>query len=80
MSDSSKLGIGQHRSDGPALNSGQRTRVNPAAQVGQGSGGETHSQDHRVPAGRPDGDISTTTKSAGPVTRGERRGGADDRK
>jgi hypothetical protein len=44
-----KMGIGQHRignvGDG---NTGQREHRDPAAIVGQGSGGEEHSQD-RVP-------------------------------
>ncbi len=70
---SSKMGIGQHRSDGtPAINSGQRTRRDPAANVGPNlSGGEMQ---NTVPAGRPDGDISSTTGSAGPMSRGS--GGA----
>ena len=56
-----KQGIGQHRSDGqPAINSGHRTRRDPAAQVGQGSGGEEHSQDHRVPGSKADSMINTT--------------------
>ena len=53
MSENLK-GIGQHRGDGqPAINSGQRTRFDPDAKVGQGSGGEEHSQDHGVPGQRP---------------------------
>jgi hypothetical protein len=50
-----KHGIGQHRSDGqPGINSGQRTRRDPDAMVGQGSGGEEHSQAHGVPGSKAD--------------------------
>ena len=55
----------------------QRTRPIPEARVDQLSGGERNLD---VPASRPDADISTTSHSAGPLSRGERRGGADDRK
>ena len=68
---------GQHRSDGPAPNSGQRTRPDPAANTSNLSGGENNMA---VPPARRDSDISTTTKSAGPLSPGERRGGSDDRR
>ena len=55
------MGIGQDRGDGqPAINSGQRTRRDPDAQVGQGSGGEEHSQDHGVPGSVADSMINRT--------------------
>jgi hypothetical protein len=79
MSNENRSGIGQHRGDGQgALNSGQRQRRDPAAQVGNLSGGEMNNV--RVPASRRDADISSTTKSAGPLTKSERRGGSDDRR
>jgi hypothetical protein len=57
----SREGIGQHRGDGqPAINSGQRTRRDPGAVVGQGSGGEEHSQDHGVPGSVADSMIDMT--------------------
>jgi hypothetical protein len=60
----SRDGIGQHRGDGqPAINSGQRTRFDPDAKVGQGSGGEEHSQDHGVPGSKAD-NITNTTHGA----------------
>jgi hypothetical protein len=67
---------GQHRSDGPAINSGQRQRRDPNANVGQRGGGE---QQMDVPGAPRDAMINTTSKSAGPLSPGERSGGADDR-
>ena len=55
--------IGQHYipgGKGQAINSGQRTRIDPAANVGQGSGGEEHSQDHAVPGSKADSMTNTT--------------------
>ena len=71
--------IGQHTATpGPMPNSGQRQRpVDPRSDVGQLSGGE---HNMAVPASKRDGDIKTTTESAGPRGPSERRGGADDRK
>jgi len=69
-----KMGLGQHRGDGqPAINSGQRTRRDPAADVGQGSGGEEHSQDHGVPGSDADSLINRTHYDP-PRTAGEARG------
>jgi hypothetical protein len=70
---------GQHRATpGPQPNNGQRQRpVDPRADVGQLSGGENQMN---VNAPKRDSDISTTTKSGGPLGPSERRGGADDRK
>jgi hypothetical protein len=62
---------------GAAPNNGQRQRHDPDAYVGQGSGGEEHSQDHGVPGSQADSMIRTTHGSAGPLTKGERRGGDD---
>jgi hypothetical protein len=81
--DSKKGNDGQHRSSdmGSSVgsNNGQRTRdFDPRSRVGQPSGGEKNNG--AVPAGRRDGDIATTTESAGPRGPSERRGGADDRK
>ena len=58
----SRLGIGQHRVTNNAGGSetGQRTRSDPAAVVGQGSGGEEHSQDHGVPGSVADSMIDMT--------------------
>ncbi len=72
-----RMGIGQHRSDGPAPESGQRQRRDPAANVGQLSGGENNMS---VPASRRDSDIATTSHSGGPLSPGERRGGSDDQR
>ena len=56
-----KMGIGQHRSSpGMAGNSGQRERRDPAAVVGQGSGGEEHSQHRGVPGSKADSMVNTT--------------------
>ena len=55
--------IGQHYipgGRGQAPNSGQRERRDPAAVVGQGSGGEEHSQDHGVPGSKADSMTNTT--------------------
>jgi hypothetical protein len=58
---SSKLGIGQHRVGAVGGgNTGQRQSRDPAAVVGQGSGGEEHSQDHGVPGSRADSMIDMT--------------------
>jgi hypothetical protein len=60
-----KMGIGQHRSSpGMAGNTGQRERRDPAAVVGQGSGGEEHSQDHGVPGSKADSMTNTTHGAA----------------
>jgi hypothetical protein len=57
---SSKLGIGQHRVGAVGGgNTGQRQSRDPAAVVGQGSGGEEHSQDHNVPGSKADAMIRT---------------------
>jgi hypothetical protein len=56
-----KQGIGQHRSSpGMTGNTGQRERRDPAAVVGQGSGGEEHSQGHGVPGSKADSMTNTT--------------------
>jgi hypothetical protein len=56
-----KLGIGQHRVGAVGGgNTGQRQSRDPAAQVGQGSGGEEHSQDHGVPGSEADAMTNTT--------------------
>ena len=57
-----KMGIGQHRvtNNAGASNTGQRERRDPAAVVGQGSGGEEHSQDHGVPGSKADSMTNTT--------------------
>lgn len=72
---------GQHRSSGnsgaPGAERGQRSRLEPGANVGQKSGGELNMG---VPASRKDADISTTSHSAGNLSPTERRPGADDRK
>ena len=48
---------GQHRSTGPAPDSGQRTRPSaPGVDVGQESGGEMQMD---IPASKPGADIST---------------------
>ena len=61
----SKLGIGQHRSSpGLSGNNGQRERRDPAAVVGQGSGGEEHSQSHGVPGSEADSMTNTTHGAA----------------
>jgi hypothetical protein len=58
---SSKLGIGQHRVGAVGGgNSGQRQGRDPAAVVGQGSGGEEHSQDHGVPGSKADSMVDMT--------------------
>jgi len=74
-----RSGIGQHRVIGRdgAPNSEQSTRIRPGANVGPNlSGGEMQ---NAVPPSRRDAYISTTSGSAGPLSPGERRGGADDR-
>ena len=57
----SRMCIGQHRigSVGGG-NTGQRQSRDPAAVVGQGSGGEEHSQDHGVPGSKADAMVNTT--------------------
>ena len=55
------MGIGQHRSSGPATNNGQKNIRGGAADVGDMSGGE---HQNAVPASRPNADISTTTGAA----------------
>jgi hypothetical protein len=56
-----KMGIGQHRiGNAGGGNTGQRERRDPAAVVGQGSGGEEHSQDHGVPGSKADSMTNTT--------------------
>jgi hypothetical protein len=55
------MGIGQHRiGNVGGGNTGQRERRDPAAVVGQGSGGEEHSQDHGVPGSVADSMIDMT--------------------
>jgi hypothetical protein len=49
---------GQHRSDGPAVNNGQRQRPEPDAHVGNLSGGENQIN---VPASSPSAEIVTST-------------------
>jgi hypothetical protein len=61
-----KLGIGQHRiGNVGGGNTGQRQSRDPAAVVGQGSGGEEHSQDHRVSGSKAD---SMVNRTGGPKT------------
>jgi hypothetical protein len=57
-----RQGIGQHRvtNNAGGSNTGQRERHDPAAVVGQGSGGEEHSQDHGVPGSEADSMINRT--------------------
>ena len=54
--------IGQHfvRGRASAPNSGQRTKLDSGVEVGQGSGGEEHSQDHGVPGSKADSMTNTT--------------------
>jgi hypothetical protein len=75
----SRTGIGQHRVIGrdAAPNNGQKNLAGTPGDIGQIGGGEQHQG--VVPAGRRDSAVSTTIKSAGPLTHGERRG-ADDRR
>jgi hypothetical protein len=71
--------IGQHTATpGAQPNNGQRQRTfDPRSDVGQLSGGENQMN---IKPTRRDSDISSTTKSGGPLGPSERRGGADDRK
>ncbi len=57
-----RQGIGQHRvtNNAGGSNTGQRERHDPAAVVGQGSGGEEHAQDHGVPGSVADSMIDMT--------------------
>lgn len=67
-----RQGIGQHRGDGSgAPNSGQRERRDPAANVGNLSGGEKNNGP--VPASKPGADISTQTGVARGPNDGTRR-------
>ncbi len=60
-----RLGIGQHRiGNVGGGNTGQRERRDPAAVVGQGSGGEEHSQDHGVPGSKADSMTNRTHGAA----------------
>ena len=70
---SNKMGIGQHRGDDTgAVNSGQRTRRDPDANVGNMSGGERNNKP--VPAAAPDSMINTQTGVArGPNDPARRR-------
>ena len=71
---SSKLGIGQHRVGAVGGgNTGQRQRRDQAAVVGQGSGGEEHSQDHGVPGSKADSIVNTTHGAANTDPHGLRR-------
>ena len=62
---------------GPGEQTGQRGKLEPGVNVGTKAG---RRKPDEYLYGRRDNDISSTTKTAGPLSRGERRGGADDKR
>jgi hypothetical protein len=70
---------GQHREypTTPGASQGMPTKRVSGAYVGQKCGPV---ENMKVPATRKDADISTTSNSGGPLSRGEARGGADDKR